>query len=187
MKNRTLLICLAIAMTASMALTGCFGQKKDEEVVVEESTFPEEDSKKDSKEAEEATATPTATPTVKPTSAPADQKTEDQLDGTEGVSTDSTDTTDETASGSSKGITPSKDNPDNSDTNLTRTIYRNSDGQPIVISADGNGGWVDEYGNVYRFADNEIDVYDQDDVDYYWHGEAADVYYMPIPSDDAEE
>ena len=24
------------------------------------------------------------------------------------------------------------------------------------------------------------DVYDQNDVDYYWHGEGADVYYMPV-------
>lgn len=67
-----------------------------------------------------------------------------------------------------------------SDTNQTRTIYRNSDGQALVIYADGNGNWVDDNGNTYRFANDE-DVYDQDDVDYYYHGEAADVYYMPMP------
>ena len=65
------------------------------------------------------------------------------------------------------------------DTNQTRTIYRNSDGHPIVITPDGNGNWVDFDGNTYRFANNE-DVYDQNDVDYYWHGEGADVYYMPV-------
>lgn len=66
-----------------------------------------------------------------------------------------------------------------SDTNQTRTIYRNSDGQPLVITADGNGNWVDDNGNTYDFHTDE-DVYDQDGVDYYYHGEAADVYYMPV-------
>ena len=65
------------------------------------------------------------------------------------------------------------------DTNQTRTIYRNSDGHPLVITPDGNGNWKDFDGNTYRFANNE-DVYDQNDVDYYWHGEGADVYYMPV-------
>lgn len=66
-----------------------------------------------------------------------------------------------------------------SDTSQTRTIYRNSDGSPLVISADANGNWTDADGNSYRFANDE-DVYDQNDVDYYYHGEAADVYYMPV-------
>ena len=66
-----------------------------------------------------------------------------------------------------------------SDTNLTRTIYRNSDGTPIVITPDGSGNWVDSYGNTYWFSNDE-DVYDQDEVDYYWHGEAGDVAYMPV-------
>ena len=70
------------------------------------------------------------------------------------------------------------DDPDY-DTNQTRTIYRNSDGHPLVITPDGNGNWVDFDGNTYRFVNNE-DVYDQNDVDYYWHGEGADVYYMPV-------
>ena len=65
------------------------------------------------------------------------------------------------------------------DTNQTRTIYRNSDGHPLVITPDGSGNWVDSQGNTYRFANNE-DVYDQTDVAYYWHGEGADVYYMPV-------
>ena len=65
------------------------------------------------------------------------------------------------------------------DTNQTRTIYRNSDGHPLVITPDGSGNWVDSQGNTYRFANNE-DVYDQNDGDYYWHGEGADVYYMPV-------
>ena len=74
----------------------------------------------------------------------------------------------------------SSDSADGStDTNQTRTIYRNSDGHPLVITPDGNGNWVDFDGNTYRFVNNE-DVYDQNDVDYYWHGEGADVYYMPV-------
>lgn len=66
-----------------------------------------------------------------------------------------------------------------SDNSQTRTIYRNSDGQPLVITNDGSGNWVDENGNSYDFATDE-DVYDQDGTDYYYHGEAADVYYMPV-------
>ena len=66
-----------------------------------------------------------------------------------------------------------------SDTSQTRTIYRNSDGHPLVITPDGNGNWVDFDGNTYSFANDE-DVYDQNGVDYYYHGEAADVYYMPV-------
>lgn len=66
-----------------------------------------------------------------------------------------------------------------SNTDATRTIYRNSDGHPIVIQPDGNGSWVDFDGNTYNFANDE-DVYAEDGTDYYWHGEAADVYYMPV-------
>ena len=65
------------------------------------------------------------------------------------------------------------------DTNQTRTIYRNSDGHPLVITPDGNGNWVDSDGNVYNFID-EQDAYDAEGNSYYWHGEAADVYYMPV-------
>ena len=66
-----------------------------------------------------------------------------------------------------------------SNTDETRTIYRNSDGHPLVIQPDGNGNWVDFDGKTYSFAD-EQDAYDADGNSYYWHGEAADVYYMPV-------
>ena len=66
-----------------------------------------------------------------------------------------------------------------SNTDETRTIYRNSDGHPLVIQPDGNGNWVDFDGNTYSFAD-EQDAYDATGNSYYWHGEAADVYYMPV-------
>ena len=66
-----------------------------------------------------------------------------------------------------------------SNTDETRTISRNSDGHPLVIQPDGNGNWVDFDGNTYSFAD-EQDAYDADGNSYYWHGEAADVYYMPV-------
>ena len=66
-----------------------------------------------------------------------------------------------------------------SNTDETRTIYRNSDGHPLVIQPDGNGNWVDFDGNTYSFAD-EQDAYDADGNSYYWHGEAAVVYYMPV-------
>lgn len=66
-----------------------------------------------------------------------------------------------------------------SNTDETRTIYRNSDGHPLVIQPDGNGNWVDFDGNTYSFVD-EQDAYDADGNSYYWHGEAADVYYMPV-------
>lgn len=99
--------------------------------------------------------------------------------GTEGQGTEGQTTGDQGASSSSGGFSDAA----LSDTNQTRTIYRNSDGKALVIQADGNGNWVDSNGNTYDFATDE-DVYDQDGVDYYYHGEAADVYYMPMPSDD---
>ncbi|MBQ0001110.1 MAG: hypothetical protein KBT01_06190 [Clostridiales bacterium] len=78
------------------------------------------------------------------------------------------------------GIAPSKDNPDNSDNTKTRTIYTNDGtGRAIVVTLNADGVWVDIDGNQYRFQ-NESDCYDQNDVDYYYHGEAADVYFMPI-------
>ena len=103
---------------------------------------------------------------------------------------DGTQTTDGTASGDSATVTDGQASSTTgnsggftqeqlTDTNQTRTIYRNSDGHPLVITPDGSGNWVDSQGNTYRFANNE-DVYDQNDVDYYWHGEGADVYYMPV-------
>lgn len=100
---------------------------------------------------------------------------------TDGAASDGTGSEAGTSDGSSSGTTNSGGFTDAqlSDTSQTRTIYRNSDGQPIVIFADANGNWVDGDGNSYRFANDE-DVYDQNDVDYYYHGEAADVYYMPV-------
>ena len=65
-------------------------------------------------------------------------------------------------------------------TDETRTIYRNSDGHPLVITPDGNGSWVDFDGNTYNFTSDE-DAYDENGTSYYWHGEGADVYYMPVP------
>lgn len=87
--------------------------------------------------------------------------------------------------GSSELTSPSSDEISQeamSDTNLSRTIYRNSDGHPLVIQPDENGNWVDNQGNIYEFYTDE-DVYDQNGVDYYYHGEAADVYYMPVPEE----
>ena len=63
-------------------------------------------------------------------------------------------------------------------TDETRTIYRNSDGYPLVIYPNGDGTWCDDDGNTYDFANGE-DVYDENGVDYYYHGEPAYVRYMP--------
>lgn len=104
--------------------------------------------------------------------------TDGSTDGTQSAGTDSSSTGDGSSDGTitnSGGFTQEQ----LTDTNQTRTIYRNSDGHPLVITPDGNGNWVDFDGNTYRFVNNE-DVYDQNDVDYYWHGEGADVYYMPV-------
>lgn len=64
-----------------------------------------------------------------------------------------------------------------SDTNQTRTIYRNSDGYPLVITPKDDGNWTDTDGNTYRFTSDQ-DVYDQNDVDYYYHGEPGNVRFM---------
>jgi hypothetical protein len=108
-------------------------------------------------------------------------------DGTDAASGDASGESATTDDGSTEqaaangGIVPYRDNPDNTDNTKTRTIYRNSDGHPLVISINSDGVWVDADGNQYRFSTlNECDVYDQNDVDYYYHGEAADVYYMPV-------
>lgn len=69
------------------------------------------------------------------------------------------------------------DDPDY-DTDQTRTIYRNSDGYPLVIYPNGDGTWCDDDGNTYDFANGE-DVYDENGTDYYYHGEPAYVRYMP--------
>lgn len=66
-------------------------------------------------------------------------------------------------------------------TDETRTIYRNSDGKPRVIVPDGNGAWMDNEGNRFTFStEYDCDVYEEDGTSFYWHGEAADVYYMPV-------
>ena len=66
-------------------------------------------------------------------------------------------------------------------TDETRTIYRNSDGKPRVIVPDGNGKWMDNEGNRFNFSsENDCDVYEEDGTSFYWHGEGADVYYMPV-------
>lgn len=67
-----------------------------------------------------------------------------------------------------------------SDTDRTRTIYTNDGtGRPIVITSDSEGGWYDDNGNVFHFADNGEDVYDQNEVDYYYHGEPGNVAFLP--------
>ena len=101
--------------------------------------------------------------------------------GTDAGTTDTTGTDTGADAGASSGTTNSGGFTEEqlSNTDATRTIYRNSDGHPIVIQPDGNGSWVDFDGNTYNFANDE-DVYAEDGTDYYWHGEAADVYYMPV-------
>lgn len=95
--------------------------------------------------------------------------------------TDNTGSTDSSSEGQNSGNANSGNVSDAalSDTSQTRTIYDNEDGRARVIYADGNGGWYDDNGNSYDFVTDE-DVYDQDGKDFYYHGEAADVYYMPV-------
>ena len=118
----------------------------------------------------------------------ADQQTADQqaADNTGSTDTASTDgSTDAAAADSSSDNSGSTTNSGGftdeqlSNTDETRTLYRNSDGHAFVITPDGNGNWVDSDGNTYNFVD-EQDAYDADGNSYYWHGEAADVYYMPV-------
>lgn len=65
------------------------------------------------------------------------------------------------------------------DTSKTRTLYDNTTGKGFVIYVDADGKWVDKSGNTYEFATEE-DAYDQNGASYYYHGEAANVYYMPV-------
>lgn len=102
------------------------------------------------------------------------ENTVETIDKTE--TSDTTETVAESTS-SNGGFTEEELN----DTNKTRTLYRNSDGKALVVYTDANGNWVDKEGNTYRFsAETGCDAYDQNDVDYYYHGEAANVYYMPV-------
>lgn len=66
-----------------------------------------------------------------------------------------------------------------SDTSKTRTLYDNTTGKGFVVFSDENGIWKDKSGNTYEFVSEE-DAYDQNGVSFYYHGEAADVYYMPV-------
>jgi hypothetical protein len=112
----------------------------------------------------------------------------------DGSSTDGSSTADGTTSdGSSDGSTSSAGSSSGAivnggftdeqlgNTDETRTIYRNSDGKPRVIVPDGNGAWMDNEGNRFTFSSQyDCDVYEEDGTSFYWHGEAADVYYMPV-------
>ncbi len=75
---------------------------------------------------------------------------------------------------------------DLSDTNRTRTLYSNDgSGRPFVVWNNDDGTWSDEEGNVYRFDESDVSiVYDQNDIDYYYNGEAGDVRYMPITGEE---
>ena len=101
--------------------------------------------------------------------------------GTEGTAGG---TTDGTTDGQSSGAISDEAL---SDTNQTRTIYTNDGaGTPIVLRNDGNGNWTDDAGNSYNFTDDTT-AYDQNGVDYYYHGEAADVAYMPVNTEESYE
>ena len=103
---------------------------------------------------------------------------------TDGTSSDGTTADGSTSSdGSSSGAIVNGGFTDEqlSNTDETRTIYRNSDGKPRVIVPDGNGKWMDNEGNRFNFSsENDCDVYEEDGTSFYWHGEGADVYYMPV-------
>ena len=141
------------------------------------------------KEAAPAAATTPAATADGSTDATAAQDGTAAADGTTADGTaaadGSTDGTQDSSTGSSDGGSTSIPNSAGftdeqlSNTDETRTIYRNSDGHPIVITPDGNGSWVDFDGNTYNFTSDQ-DAYDADGTSYYWHGEGADVYYMPV-------
>ena len=97
----------------------------------------------------------------------------------DGTSTDGSTSSDGSSSGAivNGGFTDEQ----LSNTDETRTIYRNSDGKPRVIVPDGNGKWMDNEGNRFTFSSEyDCDVYEEDGTSFYWHGESADVYYMPV-------
>lgn len=114
------------------------------------------------------------------TSASADSSAADTSTSTDS-SSDGSESYDDSSSDSGSTISNSAGFTDEqlSNTDETRTIYRNSDGHPLVITPDGNGSWVDFDGNTYNFTSDE-DAYDENGTSYYWHGEGADVYYMPV-------
>ena len=103
--------------------------------------------------------------------------------GTDGTSSDSSSDGSTSTDSSSSGVIVNGGFTDEqlSNTNETRTIYRNSDGKPRVIVPDGNGKWMDNEGNRFTFStEHDCDVYEEDGTSFYWHGEGADVYYMPV-------
>ena len=131
------------------------------------------------KDAAPATAAPAGD-----SSAAADGSSTDAAaaDGSTGDAAATDGSTDGAASSDSTGTTSNSGgftDEQLSNTDETRTLYRNSDGHPFVITPDGNGNWVDFDGNTYTFATDQ-DAYDADGNSYYWHGEGADVYYMPV-------
>ena len=109
------------------------------------------------------------------TSASADSSAADTSTSTDS-SSDGSESYDDSSSDSGSTISNSAGFTDEqlSNTDETRTIYRNSDGHPLVITPDGNGSWVDFDGNTYNFTSDE-DAYDENGTSYYWHGEGADV------------
>lgn len=111
--------------------------------------------------------------------AAADGSTSTDGSSTSDGSSDGTASTDSSSSGAivNGGFTDEQ----LGNTDETRTIYRNSDGKPRVIVPDGNGAWMDNEGNRFTFSSQyDCDVYEEDGTSFYWHGEAADVYYMPV-------
>ena len=103
--------------------------------------------------------------------------------GTDGTSSDSSSDGSTSTDSSSSGVIVNGGFTDEqlSNTDETRTIYRNSDGKPRVVVPDGNGKWMDNEGNRFTFStEHDCDVYEEDGTSFYWHGEGADVYYMPV-------
>nr|WP_296157622.1 hypothetical protein [uncultured Blautia sp.] len=136
------------------------------------------------KDAAPATAAPAADSSAAADGTAADGSSTDAAaaDGSTGDAAATDGSTDGTASSDSTGTTSNSGgftDEQLSNTDETRTLYRNSDGHPFVITPDGNGNWVDFDGNTYTFATDQ-DAYDADGNSYYWHGEGADVYYMPV-------
>ena len=112
-------------------------------------------------------------------SAASDGSTSSDGTASDGTSTDGSTSSDGSSSGAivNGGFTDEQ----LSNTDETRTIYRNSDGKPRVIVPDGNGKWMDNEGNRFTFStEHDCDVYEEDGTSFYWHGEGADVYYMPV-------
>lgn len=139
------------------------------------------DNAKASSDANAATGTDSNAAGADASAAAADSSAADTTGSTDG-SSDGSESYDDGSGDSGSTISNSAGFTDEqlSNTDETRTIYRNSDGHPLVITPDGNGSWVDFDGNTYNFTSDE-DAYDENGTSYYWHGEGADVYYMPVP------